>query len=134
MGSDTGIHLRFATNDTPIVTKPDALDDLRPDSTPWRSDIMLNAIAAAMERYQKIVDAGGWPVVPQGHMMREGDDDERVPILRKRLRISGDLSAKSSYYDSQTFDSETHRSREALPERNGIRETGTYRAIGLFRF
>src|SRR5262245_59076486 len=61
------------------------LDDLRPDSTPWRSDVMLNALSAAIERYQKIVDSGGWPTVPPGRMMRAGDDDPRVPILRKRL-------------------------------------------------
>ncbi|RUO97905.1 L,D-transpeptidase family protein [Hyphomicrobium sp.] len=113
-----------ATNSAPIERKPDQLDDLRPDSTPWRSDVMLNALSAAIERYQKIVDAGGWPLVPQGRMMREGDEDERVPILRKRLRITGDLSAKSSYYDSQTFDSELTEAVKHFQRRNGLRETG----------
>jgi murein L,D-transpeptidase YcbB/YkuD len=113
-----------ANNDTPIEHKPDPLDDLRPDSTPWRSDAMLNAVTAAMERYQKIAAAGGWPLVPQGRMMREGDDDERVPMLRKRLRITGDLSAKSSYYDSTTFDSELTEAVKHFQKRNGLRETG----------
>ncbi|HET6390881.1 L,D-transpeptidase family protein [Hyphomicrobium sp.] len=99
-------------------------DDLRPDATPWRSDVMLNAMAAAIERYEKIVESGGWPVVPQGRMMREGDDDPRVPILRKRLRISGDMPAKGSYYDSQTFDSELTEGVKRFQKRNGIRETG----------
>src|SRR3569833_4259291 len=27
-----------ATNNVPVERKPDQLDDLRPDSTPWRSD------------------------------------------------------------------------------------------------
>ncbi len=111
-------------SDTPVENKPDALDDLRPNSTPWRSDVMLNAVAAAMERYQKIVESGGWPVVPQGRMMREGDDDPRVPILRKRLRITGDLAAKGSYYDSETFDSELTEGVKHFQKRNGIRETG----------
>ncbi len=113
-----------ANNDAPIEHKPDALDDLRPDATPWRSDVMLNAVSAAMERYQKIVDAGGWPLVPQGRMMREGDDDERVPILRKRLRITGDLPVKTSYYDSQTFDSDLTEAVKHFQKRNGLRETG----------
>lgn len=117
-GSDT------STNSEPIEHKPDQLDDLRPDSTPWRSDAMLNAVSAAIERYQKIVDAGGWPLVPQGRMMREGDDDERVPILRKRLKITGDLVAKSSYYDSTTFDSELTDAVKHFQKRNGLRETG----------
>jgi len=104
--------------------KVDTLDDLRPDATPWRSDVMVNAIAAAIERYQKIVDSGGWPVVPQGRMLREGDDDPRVPILRKRLRISGDMPAKGSYYDSETFDSELTDAVKHFQKHNGIRETG----------
>jgi hypothetical protein len=83
------------------VRKKEPLDDLRPDATPWRSDAMLNAVGAAIDRYQKIVDSGGWPQVPPGRMMRSGEDDPRVPILRKRLRITGDMPAKGSYYDSK---------------------------------
>jgi len=111
-------------SDAPPPTAPVALDDLRPDATPWRSDVMLNAVAAAIERYQKIVDSGGWPVVPQGRMLREGEDDPRVPILRKRLRISGDMPAKGSYYDAETFDSELTEGVKRFQKRNGIRETG----------
>jgi L,D-transpeptidase YcbB len=117
-GSDT------TTNSEPVERKTEELNDLRPDSTPWRSDAMLNAISAAIEHYQKIVDAGGWPLVPQGRMIREGDDDDRVPILRKHLRITGDLSAKSSYYDSTTFDSELTEAVKHFQRRNGLRETG----------
>jgi hypothetical protein len=39
--------------------QPDPMDDLRPDSTPWRSDVMIEAIERAIEQYQKIVSAGG---------------------------------------------------------------------------
>lgn len=117
-GSDT------STNSTPVDHVQQQLDDLRPDFTPWRSDVMLNAISAAIERYQQIVSAGGWPVVPPGRMMREGDDDDRVPILRKHLRITGDLSSKSSYYDSTTFDSELTDAVKHFQRRNGLRETG----------
>jgi murein L,D-transpeptidase YcbB/YkuD len=104
--------------------KPEPLQDLRPDSTPWRSDVMLDAMAAAIERYEKIVADGGWPVVPQGRMMRAGDDDPRVPILRKRLRASGDLPAKGQYYNNETFDGELEVAVRRFQLRNGIRPTG----------
>lgn len=104
--------------------KPELLQDLRPDSTPWRSDVMLDAMAAAIERYEKLVSDGGWPLVPQGRMMRAGDDDPRVPILRKRLRASGDLPAKSQFYDSETFDGELEVAVRRFQQRNGIRPTG----------
>jgi L,D-transpeptidase YcbB len=104
--------------------KPEPLNDLRPNATPWRSDVMLNAVAAAIERYQKIVANGGWPLVPTGRMLRVGDDDPRVPILRKRLRISGDMPADASYYDAQTFDAELEAAVKHFQQRQGIRPTG----------
>jgi murein L,D-transpeptidase YcbB/YkuD len=113
------------------------LDDLRPDPTPWRSDEMLAAMQAAIDRYQDIVDRGGWPMVPPGRMMREGDDDDRVPILRKRLRISGDLRSRtSSYNQSYTYDSDLADAVARFQRRNGLRPTGriersTYPALNM---
>ncbi len=104
--------------------KPEPLNDLRPDATPWRSDVMLDAMSAAIEQYQRIVDQGGWPEVPAGRMMRAGDEDSRVPLLRKRLRASGDMPAKSQYYSSETFDSELEEAVKRFQLRNGIRPTG----------
>ena len=69
------------------------LDDLRPDAMPMRSDEMIAAMDAAIAKYQQIADNGGWPIIPPGRMMREGEDDERVPLLRRRLQMSGDLRA-----------------------------------------
>ncbi len=114
----------YGSADASRPSKPEPLHDLRPDATPWRSDIMLNAISAAVARYQKIVDSGGWPLVPPGRMMRIGDDDPRVPILRKRLRITGDMPASGSYYDSETFDDELEEGVKHFQRRHGIRVTG----------
>jgi murein L,D-transpeptidase YcbB/YkuD len=114
-------------DDRPVARperKPEPLEDLRPDQTPWRSDVMLDAMGAAIERYEKIVAAGGWPMVPPGRMMRAGDDDPRVPALRKRLRASGDLAAKGQYYDNETFDAELEIAVRRFQLRNGIRPTG----------
>jgi murein L,D-transpeptidase YcbB/YkuD len=57
-------------------------------------------------------------------MLRPGDDDPRVPILRKRLRITGDMSADGSYYDAQNFDSELEAGVKHFQLRHGIRPTG----------
>lgn len=108
----------------PPERKAEPLLDLRPDNTPWRSDVMLDALGAAIERYEKIVAAGGWPQVPQGRMMRAGDDDPRVPILRKRLRMSGDMAPKGQFQNSETFDSELENGVRNFQLHNGIRPTG----------
>ena len=111
-------------NTAPVERKAEALNDIRPDSTPWRSDVMLDALSAAIERYEKIVAGGGWPLVPAGRMMREGDSDPRVPALRKRLRASSDMPAKGQYYDSDTYDAELEAGVRRFQLRNGIRPTG----------
>lgn len=114
---------RRSSDDRP-ERQPEVLNDLRPDATPLRSDLMLDAVAGAITRYQDIVARGGWPIVPPGRLMRVNEDDPRVPILRKRLRVSGDLSAKSSVYSSETFDSELEEAVKKFQTRHGLRPTG----------
>lgn len=100
------------------------LNDLRTNETPWLSDVMIDCMHAAIERYQRIVANGGWPIVPGPRLMRPGDDDERVPALRRRLRASGELRASSSYYDSYTFDGELEQAVMRFQTRNGLRARG----------
>ena len=113
------------------------LEDLRPDPTPFRSDEMIDAMQAAIDRYQHLVSKGGWPIVPKGRMMRQGESDDRVPILRKRLRVSGDLTSRSSgYYDSYTFDAQLSQAVRRFQRRHGLRPTGrversTYPALNV---
>ena len=111
-------------------------DDLRPDPTPWRSDEMIAAMLEAIDRYQYIVANGGWPHVPPGRMMREGEDDERVSILRRRLVLSGDLKQRGTPYNNDTFDAELAEAVSHFQRRNGLRTTGrversTYPALNI---
>jgi len=111
-------------------------DDLRPDPTPWRSDEMVSAMVAAIDRYQYIVSEGGWPYVPPGRIMREGEDDERVPILRRRLQLSGDLPPRAKPYNNETFGAELVEAVRHFQRRHGLRTTGrversTYPALNM---
>jgi murein L,D-transpeptidase YcbB/YkuD len=111
-------------------------DDLRPDPTPWRSDEMIAAMQAGIDRYEYIVANGGWPLVPPGRMMREGDDDDRVPILRRRLQLSGDLPRRAAPYNNSTYDEELVEAVRRFQRRNGLRTTGrversTYPALNI---
>ncbi|MDX2289433.1 MAG: L,D-transpeptidase family protein [Hyphomicrobiaceae bacterium] len=100
------------------------LNDLRENATPWLSDVMLESTQSAIERYQLIVSQGGWPQVPGPRLMRPNDDDERVPLLRRRLRATGELSAKSQYYDSYGFDGELEAAVIRFQSRNGLKPSG----------
>ncbi len=109
------------TEKTPAKT--DVLNDLRPDNIPWRSDEMLTQIEAAVEKYRQIVAKGGWPVIPGNRMMRPGDDDERVPALRKRLRVTGELRS-SGGFDDFNFDSVLEEAVKRFQDRHGLRTSG----------
>lgn len=104
----------------------DPMDDLRPNATPFRSDAMLDAIDKAIEHHQRIVSGGGWNGVPAGRMIRPGDDDDRVPALRRRLRISGDLPGgrSSGGFESLAFDGELEAAVRRFQGRHGLRASG----------
>lgn len=54
-------------------------------------------------KYQKIAAKGGWPVIPKGKTIRPGDTDKRIPLIRKRLEITGDMeiAGTSNVYDDE---------------------------------
>lgn len=123
-GSSEGKSVQEASTDK-RERVAEALNDLRADSTPWRSDQMLENIDAAIVRYENIVARGGWPVVPKGRLLRAGDaDDERVPVLRKRLLMSGELRAGGVSEGSYSFDDALEAGVRNFQERHGLRVTG----------
>jgi murein L,D-transpeptidase YcbB/YkuD len=103
--------------------RPDMVDDLRPNATPMRSDTMLEALERAIQRYQGIVSAGGWPVIPGTRMIRPGDDDERMPVLRRRLVIGGFLRPQEEDGFSSS-DEELEAAVRRFQFHNGLRISG----------
>jgi murein L,D-transpeptidase YcbB/YkuD len=104
--------------------RPEELHDLRPDATPWRSDVIIQATSDAIMRFEELARQGGWPRVPAGRLLRLGEDDERVPMLRKRLRASGDLRTRPSSYESYTFDADLEDAVRRFQISHGLRESG----------
>ncbi|MFC1800183.1 murein L,D-transpeptidase [Candidatus Eisenbacteria bacterium] len=45
----------------------------------------------ALASYRGIADMGGWGEVPLGKVLKKSEKDERVPILKERLYLTGDL-------------------------------------------
>lgn len=51
------------------------------------------ALHRALDEHRDIAQAGGWPELPELSAPRRGRKDPRLPLLRERLVLSGDLPA-----------------------------------------
>ncbi|MGE5147845.1 MAG: L,D-transpeptidase family protein [Candidatus Eiseniibacteriota bacterium] len=83
-----------------LSTLPDPVEFLKhyvPDTPEY---IRLRS---ALVAYRRIAKAGGWPTVPDGPTLKPGMKDARVPALRERLKVTGDLAADAPADDDPTF-------------------------------
>ena len=72
--------------------------------------------------YRTIATEGGWPVVPAGNTIRPGDSDPRVPVIARRLAITGDLSNADMSTDD--FDETLEAGVRRFQERHGLTADG----------
>lgn len=72
----------------------DALAELRPPHAGYA--LLVKALAD----YRAIVDNDGWPVIDDGPLLETGMQDPRVPTLRRRLHVTGDLPLGTAAGDS----------------------------------
>ena len=103
--------------------QPDDFGDLRQNSTPWLSDVTVRALDQAIERYQRIAQRE-WRPIPNGRTIRPGDDDDRMPAVKARLRATGDMRQSNSYFESLSLDGEVQSALIRYQKRNGLRPTG----------
>ena len=108
-------HLEQALTETSLRA---ALADLRPPQPEY------DALRRALARYRTLDANGGWPTLPEGPKLEVGTQDEQVPLLRRRLRITGDLSAPAPADDSLTVDSTLARGVQRFQERHGLAVDG----------
>lgn len=88
-------------------------------SAPTLSPETADYISVAINRYQRIVQAGGWGTVsPGGKPLRIGMKDPRVVELRRRLIVSGDLEQQAGLSD--TFDSYVDAALRRFQLRHGL--------------
>jgi len=93
----------------------------------WISPEAERELEAAIARYQRIVAAGGWPTLPNRIVLRPGDNDANVATLRRRLRVSGDLSANAR--DDHDFDKAVEDAVKRYQRRHGLEPTGVVYGI-----
>jgi len=79
----------------------------------------------ALARYRGYQAAGGWEPLPEGQTLKPGESDTRVPLLRKRLAVTGDLSGDTGAgADPELYDAKLQQAAEAFQRRHGIEQDG----------
>ena len=91
-------------------------------------------LVKALAGYREILEHGGWPRVPGRSSLRRGTRGARVAVLRRRLRITGDLTgwAGNKPVDNRAVAKAVARfqSRHGIPS-NGIVGAATLAALNV---
>jgi murein L,D-transpeptidase YcbB/YkuD len=106
-----------------------ALGQLRPQAPVYQMYIDLLAT------YRVIANNGGWGTIKAGGAIKTGEEDERIPAIRKRLQITGELTADTNmqsmlYDENLESDIKLFQSRNALTP-DGIIGKGTFEALNV---
>ena len=119
----------FAVLPAPVHGASNRYTPPEPSRLPWVSVETERGLQSAINYYQRIVAAGGWPKLPGRITLRVGASDPNVAILRKRLQITGDLPA--NVRGGTVFDKNVDAAVKRYQNRNGLEPTGVVYGITL---
>jgi murein L,D-transpeptidase YcbB/YkuD len=74
--------------------------------------------------YRAIAAAGGWPSVSTGPTLKPGMRDARVPELRARLTVTGDIDANGGGAEEVAYEGEIVAGVRRFQERHGLAADG----------
>ena len=94
-----------------------------PEASPALGELgLLPALEKALSQYRRLADLGGWPQVPAGPSLHEGERNERISFLRQRLAASADLAASAGQGDH--FDPTLKEAVQRFQTRHGLTADG----------
>ncbi|MGE0639396.1 MAG: murein L,D-transpeptidase [Thermoanaerobaculia bacterium] len=81
------------------------------------------ALKTALADYRRLAANGGWTTVPEIGRLDVGAADPRIPALRRRLAVTGELPAPAST-DSDLYDAEVVAAVRAFQRTHGLTDDG----------
>jgi murein L,D-transpeptidase YcbB/YkuD len=97
------------------------LEDLLAASQPQH--MQYRALQNSLQQYETIKLLGGWPQIKAGPKMRLGRRDRRVPVLRRRLVISGYMTLDQLSAD-ESFDTALSEAVRKFQRCHGLKVDG----------
>jgi murein L,D-transpeptidase YcbB/YkuD len=106
-----------------------ALEQLRPQGPVYQ--MYIDLLAA----YRVIANTGGWGTIEAGGAIKTGDEDDRIPAIRQRLYITGELTVDTNmqsmlYDENLESDIKQYQNRNALNP-DGVIGKGTFKALNV---
>jgi len=82
------------------------------------------SLVSALARYRKLAAAGGWPQVAGGDSLRPGQHDRRVPMIRERLKVTGELQEETTVNNTELYDPELEEAVKIFQRHHGLTQDG----------
>lgn len=77
----------------------------------------------ALALYRQKAEDGGWPVIPEGEVLKPGMEDPRVPVLLERM-IAQDLYEGAGNSENLLYDGDIVEAVKLFQERHGLEVDG----------
>jgi murein L,D-transpeptidase YcbB/YkuD len=90
---------------------------------PYVEEPAYRAYRHSLETLRRIRDAGGWPVIPQGPVLKAGTEDPRTGLIRGHLTVTGDL-VDASGEDGPVYGPALAEAVERFQRRHGLAADG----------
>ncbi len=84
---------------------------------------IYNRVKSILAEYRALKEKGGWPLISSGPTLRLGMNDERIPLVRERLAITGDLPG-SADSRSSNFGEALQQGVEQFQYRHNLDQDG----------
>ena len=81
-------------------------------------------LSEALGRYRKLAGQGGWPQIPAGTRLSPGEQTSLVPLLRRRLEVSGDYLPQNDSVEQDSYDSQLVEAVKQFQQRHGLNPDG----------
>lgn len=111
---DAVAHLKKALEQNAVAR---SLDELTPRHAQY------TALKDAFAKYREIEQRGGWPTVPVQMKLKPGQQHGAVPLLAKRLVLTGDYTGTPNEQDT-TYGPELQEAVKRFQRRHGLEPDG----------